>query len=212
MVSRLDHDERTLPIRRPPSVSSRSSATTRRHNRHHRSHVGGSSYQPQNEFPVFAHTGDIEIVIASERREQKYLLHRLILAQCSGFFDAGTSEEWSRGQHENSGSAAATVGLASIPEATAASAQRKRWRYEIDWGNKKEDVPTLIQAVCNVNWQYWWEHIIWASLLTLASYRTHLPRRYLEEIIIQDHPCLEANQQQCSQASSVPWQTSRPLT
>ena len=147
MVSRPDHDERTLSSRRPPSVSSRSSATTRRHNRHHRSHLGGSNYQPQNEFPVFAHTGDIEIVIASERKEQRYLLHRLILAQCSGFFEAGTSEEWSRGQHESGGSPAATAHLASIPEAMATSAQRKQWRYELDWGNKRDDIPTLVQAV-----------------------------------------------------------------
>ena len=148
MVSRPDHDERALPVRRPPSVSSRSSATTRRHNRHHRSHAGGSNYQPQNEFPVFAHTGDVEIIIASGRREQKYLLHRLILAQCSGFFEAGTSEEWSRGQPESSGSPTVVAGLASIPEATTTFAQKKRWRYELDWGNRSDDTPTLIQTVC----------------------------------------------------------------
>lgn len=154
MVSRLDDDERALPVRRPPSVSSRSSATTRRHNRHYRSHLGGSNYQPQNEFPVFAHTGDIEIVIASGRREQKYLLHRLILAQCSGFFEAGTSEEWSRGQAEKGGSPTASSGLASIPEATATLTQRRRWKYELDWGNRNDDTPTLIQAVCIKNIQH----------------------------------------------------------
>lgn len=148
MVSRPDHDERALPVRRPPSVSSRSSATTRRHNRHHRSHAGGSNYQPQNEFPVFSHTGDIEIVISSGRREQKYLLHRLILAQCSGFFEAGTSEEWSRGQPDSSGSPTVSTGLASIPEATATFAQKRRWKYELDWGSGIDEPPTLIQMVC----------------------------------------------------------------
>ena len=143
MVSRLDYDERSLPARRAPSVSSRSSANARRH-RQHRSHAGGSSHRPQNEFPVFAHTGDVEIVISSGRRERKYLLHRLILAQCSGFFEAGTSEEWSK---EPAESCSLPKTLASIPEGAVSFTQKKRWKYELDWGNKVDDIPALVQTV-----------------------------------------------------------------
>lgn len=87
-----------------PSVSSRTS-TVRRSHRHNRSHHGGSTptYRPQNEFPIFAHTGDVEICIGPSGgapQERRYLLHRLILAQCSGFFEAGTSEQWSRAQQQ----------------------------------------------------------------------------------------------------------------
>ncbi|OCK78093.1 hypothetical protein K432DRAFT_332690 [Lepidopterella palustris CBS 459.81] len=136
--------ERSLAIRRPPSVASSRTSTIRRH-RPHRSAYGGSSYQPQNEFPVFTHTGDVEVIISSGRKEQRYLLHRLILAQCSGFFEAGTSEEWSKahtdgssqhGQNSNS--------LARIPEG-GDSPPKKRWRYELDWGQGEDEIPMLVQ-------------------------------------------------------------------
>ena len=138
--------ERSLAIRRPPSVASSRASTVRRH-RPHRSHFGGSSYQPQNEFPVFTHTGDVEIVIASGRKEQRYLLHRLILAQCSGFFEAGTSEEWSRAQAESSaGQSQSPPTLGRISE-SGSQLHKKRWRYELDWGQGEEEIPMLIQKV-----------------------------------------------------------------
>jgi hypothetical protein len=148
MVSYPDSQgaERSLAIRRPPSVtshSSRATSTTRRH-RPHRSHFGGSSYQPQNEFPVFTHTGDVEIVIANGRKEQRYLLHKLILSQCSGFFEAGLSEEWAtsgEGASQNHNAAA----LARVP--SSAPPEKKRWRYELDWGKNEDDVPMLMQKV-----------------------------------------------------------------
>ncbi|ODH13562.1 hypothetical protein ACO22_07131 [Paracoccidioides brasiliensis] len=91
--------------RAPTSVasSSRVSHSQRHHHGHShsrsgRSHHGGSSPQPLNQFPIFAATGDVEIAIRASTQERRYLLHRLILARCSGFFDAGTSEEWSRVQ------------------------------------------------------------------------------------------------------------------
>ncbi|KAI5306360.1 hypothetical protein KEM56_001224 [Ascosphaera pollenicola] len=49
-----------------------------------------------NDFPVFSDSGDVEIVIASprssSRAEHRYLLHQLILSQCSSFFRASLSD------------------------------------------------------------------------------------------------------------------------
>lgn len=117
---------------------------------------------PQNEFPVFSHTGDVEIVLsnASGRREHRYLLHRLILSQCSGFFEAGTRAEWSRtGALDDVRSA---NGLAPIGESSVAGSSstrtssterrpsfdqpQKRWKYTLDWPSAgDEDVPMLMQ-------------------------------------------------------------------
>lgn len=153
MVSQAEPLDRTLTVRRPPSLSSRTS-TTRRH-RHNRSHYGGSSYQPQNEFPVFANTGDVEILIHSGGREERYLLHRLILAQSSGFFEISTSHEWSRNQSGHD-QPLAVVDETSVPTAEdlgrAGSASRagevkRRWRYELDRGNGEDEIPMLVQKV-----------------------------------------------------------------
>ncbi|KAH7083406.1 hypothetical protein BKA63DRAFT_152620 [Paraphoma chrysanthemicola] len=147
MVSYPDSQsaERTLAIRRPPSVTSHSSrASTVRRHRPHRSHFGGSTYQPQNEFPIFTHTGDVEIIISNGRKEQRYLLHKLILTQCSGFFEAGTSEEWANaGEGSNGASGAAPSALARVP--SGARQEKMRWRYELDWGTNEDDLPMLVQ-------------------------------------------------------------------
>ncbi|PGG96207.1 hypothetical protein AJ79_09676 [Helicocarpus griseus UAMH5409] len=106
MVSHPDTPSRP-PAPASVASSSRLSHSQRRHHSHshsnhhghsrsHRSHHGGSTHQPLNQFPIFAATGDVEIVIRASTQERRYLLHRLILARCSGFFEAGTSEEWSR--------------------------------------------------------------------------------------------------------------------
>lgn len=169
MVSHPDYSDGTVSVRRPSSVTSRS--TSRRHHRHGRSHHGSSSYLPQNEFPVFAHTGDVEIVISAGGQEKRYLLHRLILAQCSGFFEAGTSEEWSRGQAQQTARPIQETGLARIGEEAEGSssppsvtspisieamnrrpAPQSRWRYELDWENTEEDEePLLVQKVTGVS-------------------------------------------------------------
>jgi hypothetical protein len=150
MVSYPDSQsaERTLAIRRPPSVTSHSSrASTVRRHRPHRSHFGGSTYQPQNEFPVFTHTGDVDIVLSNGRKEQRYLLHKLILTQCSGFFEAGTSEEWANaGEAANGAPGASAAALARVP--SGARQEKTRWRYELDWGNNEDDLPMLVQKVC----------------------------------------------------------------
>jgi len=133
-----------LPVRGPSSVVS-SSRHSRRHGRV-RSHAGGSSYIPQNEFPVFTHTGDVEILIKAGSHTNRYLLHRLILTQCSGFFEASTSQEWSRAANEGG------TELSRIREESGSESGRrevkevkKRWRYELDTGADGDDIPMLVQ-------------------------------------------------------------------
>ncbi|KAL5425281.1 hypothetical protein PMIN04_002625 [Paraphaeosphaeria minitans] len=144
MVSYPDSQgaERSLAIRRPPSVASHSSrASTVRRHRPHRSHLGASSYQPQNEFPVFTHTGDVDILISNGRKEQHYLLHKLILAQCSGFFEAGLSDEWAMAG-EDSAQNATSAAHARLPQGVLQ--EKKVWKYELDWG-RDDDLPMLVQ-------------------------------------------------------------------
>ena len=158
----VSHAEVPEGSRRAPSVTSRSSR-----NRHHhsRSRQGPSSYPSQNEFPFFAQTGDVEIVIECEGQEKRYLLHRLMLAQGSGFFDAGMSDEWSRshaqlaasekkpeqalsiiGEEQSSSDVSASMMTADQASRTAPG--RKRWRYELNWATVgDEDEPILVQKV-----------------------------------------------------------------
>ena len=145
----------SLSARRAPSIASSqvSVSTVRRHHRQSRSHIGNSSsYNPTNEFPCFTHTGDVEIIVTSAPgtppKQQRYLLHRLILAQCSGFFEAGTSEEWPRGQVDGQ----PNMQLARIPSipttAELTSQHKRRWRYELDWTAQdtvEGEAPMLVQ-------------------------------------------------------------------
>lgn len=153
----------TVPA--PPRTASVTSGRshTRRH-RHARTHHGGLSstcHLSQNEFPVFSHTGDVEIVLTtpSGRREQRYLLHRLILSQCSGFFEAGTREAWSRGQIEGgnglsrieedgSSQAGAGSSRASSRDGRPSYEQagKRKWLYALDWrGAESDETPMLVQ-------------------------------------------------------------------
>ncbi|KAI0884510.1 uncharacterized protein GGS22DRAFT_143612 [Annulohypoxylon maeteangense] len=164
MVSQLDQ---SLTLRGPSSViSARSSSrphASSRSKRYNRSHAGGSSYAPQNEFPIFSHSGDVEILIKAGGKENRYLLHRHTLTRCSGFFEASTSQEWSKASllplpeassrelarigeegSINGGSEVARPGANSpIP--------RKRWRYELDPGSGADDIPMLIQKEANTS-------------------------------------------------------------
>jgi hypothetical protein len=93
---------------------------------------------------VFTHTGDVEIIISNGRKEMRYLLHKLILTQCSGFFEAGTSDEWATaGDVTNAGPSNGTA-LARIPSGSRPE-QKKKWRYEMDWGSGGDDLPMLVQ-------------------------------------------------------------------
>jgi len=162
----VSHAEVAEGSRRAPSVSSRSRS---KHHHRGRSHAGGSSYTPQNEFPFFAQTGDVEILVACDGQEKKYLLHSLLLSQCSGFFAASTSDEWSRNQavrnlppasafrpihaltvigEEDGAQPAAPIGTAE--EVAQSAPSRRRWRYELDWENlEDDDDPILVQKVCS---------------------------------------------------------------
>lgn len=154
------------PIASAPRAASVTSGRshTRRH-RHARTHHGGSSaYLPQNEFPVFSHTGDIEIVIssASGRKENRYVLHRLILSQCSGFFEAGTRAEWSGNRATDTGIAGGLARINENESVTAGSSSRassqerrpsfdqaggkRKWNYVLDWQHAGDDeAPMLVQ-------------------------------------------------------------------
>lgn len=145
--------------------SSRRELHDRRH--YNRSYAGGSAYVPQNEFPWFSHSGDVEIVVkVPSGHENRYLLHRHTLTRCSGFFEASTSEPWSRAKdvvpdlpalpapRGSAAAAASGVGseLAKIGEEGSAGAvakigstPRKRWRYELDCGASGDDIPMLVQ-------------------------------------------------------------------
>ncbi len=148
MVSQVEPSH-ALALRGPSSVVSRSS----RHRRHGRSHPGGASFIPQNEFPVFSHTGDVEILVKAGSQTNRYLLHRLILTQCSGFFEASTSQEWSRaGPSNDGGGDLSRIGEDSGNESARSREGRevkKRWRYELDTGTSNDDVPMLVQKENN---------------------------------------------------------------
>lgn len=167
MVSQAQVLDRSMPAQSAPSSVSRYSHHSRRH-RSSRSHHGGHTHQPQNDFPIFTHTGDVELVVRAGRQENRYLLHRLILAQCSGFFETSTQEEWSRqtamGRQPNNNPDSGTLSRISEDASslsngstlaqsdagfTQLSPEKKRWRFELDWENKAEDEePILVQKVC----------------------------------------------------------------
>ena len=95
---------------------------------------------------MFTHTGDVEIVINNGRKHMRYLLHKLILTQCSGFFEAGTSDEWATaGDVTNAGPSNGTA-LSRIPSGSRPE-QKRKWRYEMDWGSGDDDLPMLVQKV-----------------------------------------------------------------
>lgn len=158
MVSQPDQ---SLTLRGPSSVVSARTASrphaSSRSKRYNRSHAGGTSYIPQNEFPVFSHSGDVEIFIRAGGRENRYLLHRHTLTRCSGFFEASTSQEWSKAsvlplpgpstrELARIGEEAAGNGGNEVARHNADSpGPRKRWRYELDPGSGGDDIPMLIQ-------------------------------------------------------------------
>ncbi|KAI1110113.1 hypothetical protein F5Y14DRAFT_372063 [Nemania sp. NC0429] len=170
MVSQPEYNHSSLALRGPSSVvSARSSSrqhASSRSKRYNRSHTGGTSYVPQNEFPIFSHSGDVEIIVAVGGREHRYLLHRHTLTRCSGFFEASTSQEWSKASvlprlpeppsgelakiredvASNSGSVSGSGSEAPTTRPGATSpTPRRRWRYELDLGADRNDVPMLVQ-------------------------------------------------------------------
>lgn len=156
MVSQLEPPTASSH-RGPSSVVSRPSLS--RTKRYNRSHVGGASYIPQNEFPVFSQSGDVEILVRVAGAENRYLLHRHTLTRCSGFFEASTSEQWSKARPLlASGNELARIGedvaaqTLPTPSGSAVNGDSggetlpaKRWRYVLDRGKGENDIPMLIQ-------------------------------------------------------------------
>ncbi|KAH7040400.1 uncharacterized protein B0I36DRAFT_357707 [Microdochium trichocladiopsis] len=182
MVSQPDRDKNSPPsssltVRGAQSVVSARTSTSRpyassRSKRYNRSHAGGTSYVPQNEFPIFNHSGDVEIFIKAGHVENRYLLHRHTLTRCSGFFEASTSRQWSkaavvpalpepptrdlarigedsRGGSSTEGSVVGSTNNNELARTTNSDSQssepRRRWRYELDPGTGRDDIPMLIQ-------------------------------------------------------------------
>lgn len=127
------------------------------HRHYNRSYAGGASaYVPQNEFPWFSHSGDVEIVVkVPSGHANCYLLHRHTLTRCSGFFEASTSDPWSKAVDVvvpnalPAGNELAKIGEDNDGVPTGASRRvgtpRKRWRYELDCGARGDDIPMLVQ-------------------------------------------------------------------
>jgi hypothetical protein len=87
-----------------------------------------------NEFPTFERTGDVEIVLKNGRKEMRYVLHRLYLAQCSGWFEdvLGLRDRDEDDEVKPGGSARAFA---------------RRVRFELDWGRGNDEVPMLVLKV-----------------------------------------------------------------
>ncbi|KAJ6166607.1 hypothetical protein N7470_002054 [Penicillium chermesinum] len=145
------------------SVASRPSHSGTRHRSGHRpgrSHHGGSIPTSSNDFPIFTYTGDTEIAIRAGSQEKRFLLHRLILTQCSGFFEASTSEGWSRNQTTGLSKPDGTISRISEDDDSSTgstlvqsdhggsrSNEKRRWRFELDWANRgEEEEPILVQT------------------------------------------------------------------
>ncbi|GAM89692.1 hypothetical protein ANO11243_077310 [Dothideomycetidae sp. 11243] len=165
MVTSLSGQQQLVPIR-APSISSHSSIATRRH-RQPRSNSGSyaESSGIQNEFPNFSLTGDVDILLTTSdgRIEQRYLLHRLILSQGSGFFEhdlrdrdlstanptAGFVQQAQplrqhRASIQDSSFRSPTPGLVSLR--TSVAHRQTSWSYVLDWSHtEKYSVPLLVQ-------------------------------------------------------------------
>ncbi|KAG5961219.1 hypothetical protein E4U57_007771 [Claviceps arundinis] len=132
-----------------------------------------SYYVSQNEFPVFSHTGDVEIIIrvgagtdGVDAIKNTYLLHQHTLARCSGFFETSTSSPWSKAQPvpatvnkevhalgvdasglDDSYSVRFAVdGGGCFQNASGCTSTNRRWRYELNYGTAHGDVPMLVQT------------------------------------------------------------------
>ncbi|RDA87348.1 hypothetical protein CP532_2650 [Ophiocordyceps camponoti-leonardi (nom. inval.)] len=147
--SRLSNHGRAL-FSSSSSVVSRPSLSRRK--RYNRSHAGGGAlYLPQNEFPVFFQSGNVEILLGTGAGgcENRYLLHRDTLARCSGFFEASTSSQWSRAQPVV-GNELAHIREELSPSSASSSTvvldnTKQRWTYELRSGDRAGDVPMLVQ-------------------------------------------------------------------
>lgn len=125
----------------PQSVVSSRSSTIRgvRHSRYSKSHAGiltpssSSSASSSNDFPIYTRSGDVEIVLVSGRKEARYLLHKLYLAQSSGWFE----EVLGLGDSGTVLSGGSSSSIASVGQ---------RVRFELDQ-SKADASPMLVLKV-----------------------------------------------------------------
>lgn len=135
--------------RRPPSTASR--ASTSRRQRPSPSRHASSTSVPLNEFPVFNQTGDVEIIISSSsgRRERRYLVHSIILSQCSAFFARDIKRPAVHNALPGPDSAALSrIGEKDSSRSSLDSLDTRRWSYCLDW---HQDIPRLIQRPISQN-------------------------------------------------------------
>jgi hypothetical protein len=144
MVSYPDeHRYRSSTSQRTPSVASSSRSSTLRgvrQSRYSKSHAGvfspaassTSSATSSNEYPVYSRSGDVEIILRSGRKEARYLLHKLYLAQSSAWFE----DVLGLGDGATVHSGGSTSSHVSVGQ---------RVRFELDV--KREGTPMLILKV-----------------------------------------------------------------
>ncbi|KAG6163390.1 hypothetical protein E4U48_005978 [Claviceps purpurea] len=131
--------------------------------------VDASSYVRKDEYPIFAHTGDVEITIRGaiaadgvETVSNTYLLHQHILARCSGFFAASTSSQWSKAQPDSAsgnerardigddgdrgGGGGDKDGGGSSQNSFGSTRPTRRWKYELNHEASFLDAPMLFQT------------------------------------------------------------------
>ncbi|KKA29789.1 hypothetical protein TD95_003507 [Thielaviopsis punctulata] len=126
-----------------------------RSKRLNRSHISAPSFVPQNEFPVFSVSGDVEIIIGvgpNNAYQSRYLLHRHTLSCCSGFFDASLSPEWDRTSSDRlsrtprrDGPRALDSGHSVAISPSSREPTKKKWCYELNYGSGEDDVPILVR-------------------------------------------------------------------
>jgi hypothetical protein len=151
MVSHIEPPQQVLSTpRRPPSATSRASTTRRQ--RSTRSHHTTSPSSPLNEFPVFAQTGDVDIIISSPsgRKEQRYLLHSIILAQCSSSFATDIKRSPIYNALPAPNTSLPRIGEANSSRSSLESVDTRRWNYVLDWHHTRaNDIPRLTQRPSN---------------------------------------------------------------
>ncbi|KAG5948487.1 hypothetical protein E4U60_001635 [Claviceps pazoutovae] len=137
---------------RPRLASAVSWLSMSRTERYRQFPADASSYVPKNEFPVFVHTGDVEITIRGaiaadgvETVSKTYLLHQHISARCSGFFAA--SDDRDRGGRGGRGDGGGDKdGGGSSQNSFGSTRPTRQWKYELNHGASLLDVPMLFQT------------------------------------------------------------------
>ncbi|KAG6053321.1 hypothetical protein E4U17_004816 [Claviceps sp. LM77 group G4] len=156
----------TASARRREQHSRLASAISRlslsRNERYSQFPADSSSCVSKDEFPIFTHTGDVEITIRGaiaadgvEAVSNTYLLHQHTLARCSGFFAASTSSQWSKAQPDPASGNERACGVGdggdqddrgSKQNTLGSTSLKRSWKYELVHGTVWGDVPMLVQT------------------------------------------------------------------